>query len=110
VCLTSRGLNNSFYQEDELYEVVDKLLSNISEIAQQVYELWYKYQALIKKNPYEIAKDLKVKFFSAMYDRWGESILRDVTESAEFTLVSVKDAGKKHSAMATNIRKSKFFQ
>ena len=103
------NLNESFYQEDELHEVANQLLIDLRIRATQLIEIWHKYQTLITTYPYDIIRDLKTTFISNVYDRWGESILREVDTSDDFNLIaSTPDLGKRHASMATNIRKSKF--
>lgn len=92
-------------------EVATKLLMEVNEYSCQLFSLWNEYIQLLMIDQGETVKFFKMCYQKIIYERWCESIFRDVNITTDFYHSSDSSkVGEKHAKIATKQRSSSHYQ
>jgi predicted alpha/beta hydrolase family esterase len=92
-------------------EVATKLLMEVNEYSCQLFSLWNEYIQLLMIDQSETVAYFKPQYHKLTYERWCESIFRDINVKTDFYHCSDSaKVGDKHMKIATKQRNSSHYQ
>ena len=92
-------------------EVATKLLMEVNEYSCQLFSLWNEFIQLLMIDQIETIKYFSLPYHKLTYERWCESIFRDINEVDEFFYSSENTKiGDKHTKIANTQRNSSHYQ
>lgn len=92
-------------------EVATKLLMEVNEYSCQLFSLWNDYIQLLMVDQNETVKFFSLPYHKLTYERWLESIFRDINIVEEFYECSDSNkVGEKHTKIANKQRNSNHYQ
>lgn len=92
-------------------EVATKLLTEVNEYSCQLFSLWNEYIQLLMLDQSATVEYFKPSYHKLTYERWCESIFRDINVKTDFYHCSDSTkVGEKHNKIATKQRNSSHYQ
>lgn len=86
-------------------EVATKLLMEVNEYSCQLFSLWNEYIQLLMIDQSETVNYFRPSYHKLVYERWCESIFRDINVKTDFYHVSDSSkVGDKHLKIANKQR------
>ena len=75
-------------------------------MAAQIFELWYKYELLLRISPRNVCDHLQEEYKHTFTDKIGESVIKEPLLTPTFELPSERDIGEMHKQSASQRRKN----